>query len=195
MGRYTNDQFYVGADENDPDDIFGADDDDSLGADLIGALTKAVKKMAPPRGAAKADPRMLALFQQFMAQQGSAALAARRKGDEGQKPLPIPPTLFTAGQALDIELRPQMMCRMERLIIDSTIGLYFRILDLKVGTKTQFIASGALPGTMFSEQSVGVGLRGDVAYLGNTVIVSAQNIDTVNSRVLAGAILATVNDD
>lgn len=188
-------RFFLG---EDLDDVFSGDDDDddSISGDreqiigleqILGALAKA-KRKAKNRGGV--DRNMLALLA-LAKQAGGAATRELPRNSNYEQPLPIPPTPFLAGQALDIELRPQRLCRVERLVFDSLVAPFFRILDLKVGQTTQFIASGAVPASIFSEVAVGMRLKGDTANLGNTVVLSLQNIDTV-ARTAGGAIICTV---
>ncbi len=187
-------RFFLG---DDLDDVFSGDDDDDdmLSGDreqiigleqILGALKKAKKKKA----AGGVNRNMLALLA-LAKQAGGAATRELPRNSNYEQPLPIPPTPFLAGQALDIELRPQRLCRVERLVFDSLVAPFFRILDLKVGQTTQFIASGAVPASIFSEVAVGMRLKGDTANLGNTVVLSLQNIDTV-PRTAGGAIICTV---
>lgn len=192
---------YLGADnrvylgEGDLDDVFSGDDDDEVGADqiigldqIIGALAAQAKKKAKPK--AQGNMNLLSLLA-LAKQAGGAATREKKLTGSYEQPLPIPPTSFLTGQALDIELRPQRLFRTERLVVDSTIAPFFRILDLKVGQNTQFVASGALPATIFTEVAVGMRLKGDTANLGNTIVISVQNIDA-NTRVFGGAIVGTV---
>lgn len=201
LGR--DDRFYVGEDEdNDLAGIFSGDDDDdddSVGEDQIIGLDQIIGALVKQAVKAKAKPKKVSGNQQLLSllalakQAGGAATKRKSRDTVYEQPLPIPPTSFTTGQALDIELRPQRLFRTERLVVDSVIAPFFRILDLKIGQQTQFVASGALPASIFSEVAVGVRLKGDTANLGNTIIVSAQNIDAT-TRVFGGAILGTVID-
>lgn len=195
-------KLYVGADSDDDlDGIFAGDDDDDseevagdqiIGLDqILGALAAVKPKKPKPKGMTQGQ--LLQLVQQLSGAGARVVKQSKNRNDIYEQPLPIPPTEFTAGQALDIELRPQRLFRSERLVVDSTIAPFFRILDLKIGQQTQFVASGALPATIFTEVAVGVRLKGDTANLGNTIIVSAQNISNA-TRVFGGAILGTVVD-
>lgn len=190
-------RFFLG---EDLDDVFGEDEDELAGdreqiiglEQILGALLGADRPSARRRrrvgpGVDRNTLALLALAKQA----GGAATRELPRNSNYEQPLPIPPTPFLAGQALDIELRPQRLCRIERLVFDSLVAPFFRILDLKVGQQTQFIASGAVPASIFSEVAVGMRLKGDTANLGNTVVLSLQNIDTV-TRTAGGAIICTV---
>jgi hypothetical protein len=192
-------RFFLG---EDLDDVFGEDDENEMAGDreqiigleqILGALLGADRAPARRRrrgGSMGVDRNTLALLA-LAKQAGGAATRELPRNTNYEQPLPIPPTPFLAGQALDIELRPQRLCRIERLVFDSLVAPFFRILDLKVGQQTQFIASGAVPASIFSEVAVGMRLKGDTANLGNTVVLSLQNIDTV-TRTAGGAIICTV---
>lgn len=199
----TLSKLFIGSDQDDDlDGIFAGDEDDDgdgdndqiVGLDQILGALKAVKRATKPKPKATGmtQAQVLALISSMT--KGAAKVSKQQgRDDVYEQPLPIPPTEFQPGQALDIELRPQRLFRSERLVVDSTIAPFFRILDLKIGQQTQFVASGALPATIFSEVAVGVRLKGDTANLGNTIIVSAQNISSA-IRVFGGAILGTVVD-
>jgi hypothetical protein len=199
------DQF-IGDDDDDAEleDVFAGDDelegdydddddDDEVGLDeIVGAIEMlGAARRRPRRRRRRGRSKSRNLARTLATVRAAGGVALRRKKPTGQfeQPLPIPPTSFLVGQALDIELRPQRTFEAQRLVIDSTIAPFFRILDLKIGQNTQFVASGALPASIFSEVAVGVRLRGGTANLGNTIVLSAQNIDTVATRVLSGAII------
>jgi hypothetical protein len=190
-------RFFLG---DDLDDVFSGDDDDDdevsgdreqiIGLEQILGALMGGRKRGRRRVGPGVDRNTLALLA-LAKQAGGAATRTMPRNTNYEQPLPIPPTPFLAGQALDIELRPQRLCRIERLVFDSLVAPFFRILDLKVGQATQFIASGAVPASIFSEVAVGMRLKGDTANLGNTVVLSLQNIDTV-TRTAGGAIICTV---
>lgn len=180
---------------DDVDDLFGedeilGDDEDEILADIFGAAP--AKKSRKSR-AMMARMRKLRAIKAIAAARAAGGAVSRRKSRRNvyEQPLPIPPTDFTSGQQQDIELRPQRLFRTERLVISSVIAPFFRVLDVKIGQETQFVASGALPATIFSEVAVGVRLKGDTANLGNTIVVSLQNIDA-QTRTFSGAIIGTV---
>lgn len=201
MGRLYvgDDTLALGYDDDDDDDddmgldeILGDEDDDAL-AEIFGADSDEMGgKRRRPRRRGRANKRLrMARLAALARAAGGAVTKNRKRVDVREQPLPIPPTSFTTGQQQDIELRPQRLFRTERLVVSSVIAPYFRVLDVKIGQETQFVASGALPATIFSEVAVGVRLKGDTANLGNTIVVSLQNIDT-STRTFSGAIIGTV---
>jgi len=72
--------------------------------------------------------------------------------------------------------RPQVPMRVERLVVPSDIAGLFAVTDLKVGNKSQFPASGAIPARGFQENAVGVELQGDTAYPAIDIVIEVLNI-------------------
>lgn len=184
-------ELYIGEDEILGDDIFSGDE--ILGDDEADLLQEIFGEAAArvSQGGSNRGQRALAQLTALARLGGGAVSRRKQRRNVFEQPLPIPPTSFTSGQQLDIELRPQRLFRSERLVVSSVIAPFFNILDVKIGQETQFVASGALPAQIFSEVGVGVRLKGDTANLGNTIVVSIQNIDT-ETRTFAGAIIGTV---
>jgi hypothetical protein len=85
---------------------------------------------------------------------------------------------------------PQKPFRPERLVIEPTGASAFLINDVKVGTDSQFVSSGAIPASIFVPQSFGVGLKGDTANVGITISVLITNFSGAAARFL-GALLGT----
>lgn len=192
-------ELYIGEDEILGDDIFSGGLEEILGSDeqsdemallqeIFGELSA---RAQTNNGRGSRGQRALAGLTALARLGGGAVSRQRQRRNVFEQPLPIPPTSFTSGQQQDIELRPQRLFRSERLVVSSVIAPFFNILDVKIGQETQFVASGALPAQIFSEVGVGVRLKGDTANLGNTIVVSIQNIDT-ETRTFAGAIIGTV---
>ena len=121
---------------------------------------------------------------------GGAATRPKERTDVFEQPLPIPRTSVGAGLARISNTFKRLFAR-NRLVVPSTIAAFFDITDVKIGQQTQFVASGALPATIFSEVGVGVRLKGDTANLGNTIVVSVTNNDS-NTQIFGGAIIGTV---
>ena len=179
------DDFYLGDDDDDDDeleDIFGDDDDDDY------EMGRRPRRRRRRRRMSKKQMMRAAALARMA---GGAGTRKKVRRNAFEQPLPIPPTVFAANQQQDIELRPQRLFRTERLVISSLIAPFFSVLDVKIGQETQFVASGALPATIFSEVAVGVRLKGDTANLGNTIVVSLLNNDAVQ-QTFSGAIIGTV---
>jgi hypothetical protein len=71
---------------------------------------------------------------------------------------------------------PQISFRGERLVIPSDISLFFSIDDIIVGKNSQFVSSGPVPASTFSEVAVGVRLNLDTANVGNLISLRIRNI-------------------
>ena len=92
----------------------------------------------------------------------------------------------------DIEVKPQVYFRGERLALPPTIARYFDILDIKVGKDSQLAATGAMPGESFSALSVGVRMELDTAKPGIVITLRVRNVDTAAhdfKAVMYGAVL------
>lgn len=106
-----------------------------------------------------------------------------------EQPLPIPETLLTAAQTLDINAFPQRGFKPHRLVVPSTLGPLFKINDIKVGQETQYVASGVIYGECFSEVAVAVFLKGTPARLGNNIVLTVTNRDAANSQTFSAMLM------
>jgi hypothetical protein len=96
------------------------------------------------------------------------------------------------GDEEDIEVKPQVLFRGERLAIAQSIARYFDVLDIKVGKDSQLAATGALTGEAFETRAVGVRMELDTAQPGIVITIRVQNTDTAPhdfKAVLYGAVL------
>ncbi len=92
----------------------------------------------------------------------------------------------------DIEVKPQVYFRGERLAIPPSIARFFDILDIKVGKDSQLAATGTMPGESFSAHAVGVRMELDTAKPGIVITIRVRNVDTAPhdfKAVLYGAVL------
>jgi hypothetical protein len=99
----------------------------------------------------------------------------------------IPP-----GGEADIEVKPQVYFRGERLALPPTIARYFDILDIKVGKDSQLAATGTMPGESFSALAVGVRMELDTAKPGIVITIRVRNVDTAPhdfKAIMYGAVL------
>lgn len=97
-----------------------------------------------------------------------------------------------AGDEEDIEVKPQVLFRGERLAIAQSIARYFDVLDIKVGKDSQLAATGALTGEAFETRAVGVRMELDTAEPGIVITLRIKNVDTAAhdfKAVLYGAVL------
>jgi hypothetical protein len=96
------------------------------------------------------------------------------------------------GDEEDIEIKPQVLFRGERLAIAQSIARYFDVLDIKVGKDSQLAATGPLTGEAFETRAVGVRMELDTAEPGIVITLRVKNIDTAAhdfKAVLYGAVL------
>lgn len=136
--------------------------------------------------------------------QGAAAQAAARpvgtparvvsEAVEKYRKIPLginSETPILAGATRNVTTRPQMRAKIKRLVIENPE--WWRILDIKVGNKSQLIAAGALPGVMFSADAIDVELIGDTASTSQDVIVVVENKTGADHRFEGGFICHTVD--
>lgn len=96
------------------------------------------------------------------------------------------------GDEEDIEVKPQVLFRGERLAIAQSTARYFDVLDIKVGKDSQLAATGSLTGEAFETRAVGVRMELDTAAPGIVITLRVKNIDTAAhdfKAVLYGAVL------
>ncbi|HEX7667013.1 MAG TPA: hypothetical protein VF407_20930 [Polyangiaceae bacterium] len=96
------------------------------------------------------------------------------------------------GDEEDIEVKPQVYFRGERLAIPPSLARFFDVLDIKVGKDSQLAATGSMPGESFSAHAVGVRMELDTAKPGIVITLRVRNVDTAAhdfKAVLYGAVL------
>ena len=140
--------------------------------------------------------------QQALAQQRASAqqALARRRVSEGAILRDVAPTKsreyilgfdvtsIPGGASANITKRPQVIFRPERVIIPSTVGVDFQVLDVKVGKNSQFTASGSVPAVVFAETSFGVRLKMDTCQVSMDVTLSVQNTNAAARNFTAAII-------
>lgn len=142
-------------------------------------------------------------------QQGAQAVAAARQaaarpvgtparvvreGQEKLRRIQLPinsDTNILAGQSRNVTTRPQVRAKPYKLTISN--GDWWRILDLKIGNKSQFAASGALPGEVFAANATDGTLICDTAAISQDVILTVENRTGADHR-FEGAFLCYVVD-
>jgi hypothetical protein len=85
----------------------------------------------------------------------------------------IPP-----GQVAEVEVKPQVLFRGERLAVAPSNARSFNIVDIKVGKDSQLAATGEMPAEAFSALAVGVRMELDTAQPGIVVVLIVRNVDT-----------------
>jgi hypothetical protein len=119
-------------------------------------------------------------------------IVAEEPTHERQFPIGFALENIPPNQEEDIEVKPQVYFRGERLALPPTIARFFDILDIKVGKDSQLAATGAMPGESFSALSVGVRMELDTAKPGIVITLRVKNVDTVAhdfKAVMYGAVL------
>jgi hypothetical protein len=107
-------------------------------------------------------------------------------------PIGFVATGIAAGEEVDIEVKPQVYFRGERLAIPQSIARYFDIIDIKIGKDSQLAATGAMPGESFSTVAVGVRMELATAKPGIVITVRVRNVDTADQdfkAVMYGCVL------
>lgn len=79
------------------------------------------------------------------------------------------------GASQIVKADPQITFRGERLVVPSTIALFFVIEDVLVGNAGQLVSSTPVPAATFSETAIGVRLLFDTSYLG-TISFRVRNV-------------------
>jgi hypothetical protein len=125
---------------------------------------------------------------------GGRRMRVVKEEPKNQRQFPIGFELanIAPGDEEDIEVKPQVLFRGERLAIAQSIARYFDVLDIKVGKDSQLAATGALTGEAFETRAVGVRMELDTAQPGIVITLRVKNIDTAAHdfrAVLYGAVL------
>jgi hypothetical protein len=100
---------------------------------------------------------------------------------------PIP-----ANSTQQVEVKPQVLFRGERLAVPNSIVLNFQVADIKVGKDSQLASPGNMPAECFSNVSVGVRMQLDTAEPGITITLFMFNTDQNNPHPFASVLYGTV---
>jgi len=109
-----------------------------------------------------------------------------------QFPIGFVKTTILPGAVEDIEVKPQVHFRGERLAVAPSIARFFSVVDIKVGKDSQLAAAGEMPAESFSALAVGVRLELDTAQPGIVIIIKVRNTDAAPHNfeaVLYGTVL------
>ena len=101
-------------------------------------------------------------------------------------------TPVPANQTVQIETKPQVLFRGERLAVPNSIVLNFQVADIKVGKDSQLAAPGNMPAECFSNVSVGVRMQLDTAEPGITLTLFMENTDANNPHPFSSVLYGTV---
>ena len=109
-----------------------------------------------------------------------------------QFPIGFVKTTIGPGAVEDIEVKPQVHFRGERLAVAPSIARFFSVVDIKVGKDSQLAAAGEMPAESFSALAVGVRLELDTAQPGIVIIIKVRTTDAAPHNfeaVLYGTVL------
>ena len=93
-------------------------------------------------------------------------------------PIGFTQTGITPGQVAEVEVKPQVLFRGERLAVAPSNARSFNIVDIKVGKDSQLAATGEMPAEAFSALAVGVRMELDTAQPGIVIVLIVRNTDT-----------------
>jgi hypothetical protein len=109
-----------------------------------------------------------------------------------QFPIGFQSDAVNPNQEVEIEVKPQVLFRGERLAIAQSIARFFDVVDIKVGKDSQLAATGTLTGEAFETRAVGVRMELDSAEPGIVITLRIRNVDTAPhdfKAVLYGSVL------
>jgi hypothetical protein len=191
-------------DDVDGEDFVGDFDGDFDGDDL-GAFNASVLAgddvdgdLESMMGASRRRRKRSSRQRQIMA--ARAAALANRRVQEGAMLQDVNPTKareyilgfdstsVPGSTSANITKRPQVIFRPERVVIPSSVGIDFQVVDIKVGKNSQFSASGEVPAVVFSETSFGVRLKMDTAQVSMDVTISIRNTNAAQRNFTAAII-------
>ena len=132
--------------------------------------------------------------------QARAAALANRRVQEGSILKDVSPTksreyilgfdstAVPGSTSANITKRPQVIFRPERVVVPSSVGVDFQMVDIKVGKNSQFSASGEVPAVVFAETSFGVRLKMDTCQVSMDVTLSVRNTNAAQRNFTAAII-------
>lgn len=80
------------------------------------------------------------------------------------------------GESVNVEVKPQVLFRGERLAVATSIARHFNIIDIKIGKDSQLAAAGDMPAESFASDAVGVRMELDTAQPGIVIQIRVQNV-------------------
>lgn len=126
-------------------------DDDLIGDEIVGARPR---KRAP----------------------GGVRVVQTRPNQKRRLITGVPPLTLASATQGDSQTQPQELFRTERVTIPSNIAFDFVFIDVKIGQKSQLVASGQLPCGAFTEVAVDNYVEFDTASVGNLITLSVLNV-------------------
>lgn len=165
----------IGAGEGDliHDLLSGGDGDDMLGAGVRRAMVRHPRVHAAIRKA-KAMELIRAIDPRAKMLRRADKYIHRLQTIGATTSVAVP-----AGGAFTITIQPQRPFKTKRWMVTSDIAFFFDVDDVKVGQVSQFAASSITPAASFTEQALGAAIDWDTADIGNLIVITGTNIDTV----------------
>jgi hypothetical protein len=93
---------------------------------------------------------------------------------------------IAAGATADIEIRPQLHFRPERLVVAGGIAGSFSIVDIRVGTDSMMPSATAVPAEIFVPGAEDVDLTLRTCNPGQSIVVTVRNTSGAAARFRAG---------
>jgi hypothetical protein len=109
-------------------------------------------------------------------------------------PIGFTQTAIAPGTVAEIEVKPQVLFRGERLAVAPSNARSFNIVDIKVGKDSQLAATGEMPAEAFSALAVGVRMELDTAQPGIVIVLIVRNTDT-SAQDFNAVLYGTVFED
>jgi len=109
-------------------------------------------------------------------------------------PIGFTQTAIASGAVAEIEVKPQVLFRGERLAVAPSNARSFNIVDIKVGKDSQLAATGEMPAEAFSALAVGVRMELDTAQPGIVIVLIVRNTDT-STQDFNAVLYGTVFED
>lgn len=98
-----------------------------------------------------------------------------------------------AAATATIATQPQVLFRVERLVVPSDIAGAFVVEELTVGKNPQLASLTAVPARIYDERAVGVRLKGDTAQVSMNVSLRVTNVSGAAVRFRAAVIGAAID--
>lgn len=103
-------------------------------------------------------------------------------------------TVALAATAI-ITSQAQLPFRPERVVIPDTVGANFLINDLRIGVKSQFVGTGAIPALTFAQNAIDTTLGLDTACISQQISFSVTNTDGAAAHLFAASLIGTTMDN
>ncbi len=160
---------YIGDDDGDDDDDMEVGDDD-----LEGMLGASPRRRRRRRMGMPARFRAAALAARAAA--GASVVRSERPTESRALVIGFSSLAVAALASSTVTSRPQVLFRPTRLVVPSAVAPSFTIDDIKVGNKSQLIASGAIPAEAFAQTAFNTPLKLDTCQISMDLIVVVTNV-------------------